>query len=60
MIVKPWRELTYGQLRVKVFENALELGLAAAHLTSETIAACLLSKTICDSCFLPERRSLPS
>ncbi|NLY29585.1 MAG: glucosamine-6-phosphate deaminase [Firmicutes bacterium] len=41
MIVKPWRELTYGQLRVKVFENALELGLAAAHLTSETISSLL-------------------
>jgi glucosamine-6-phosphate deaminase len=39
--IKPWKELSYGQLQVNVYENKVDLGKAAAYLAAQSITAML-------------------
>ena len=41
MNIKPWKELSYEQLKVKVYENKVDLGRAAASLAAQSIGATL-------------------
>lgn len=41
MNIKPWKELSYGRLQVKVYENKVDLGRAAARLAAQSINAML-------------------
>ncbi len=44
MSIKPWKELQYDKLTVKIFESDVELGRAAAVAAAETINALLPQK----------------
>lgn len=41
MNIKPWKELSYEKLQVKVYENKVDLGKAAASHVAETISTML-------------------
>ncbi len=44
MSIKPWKELKYGKLAVKIFESDVDLGRAAAAATAQTINNLLSQK----------------
>ncbi len=45
MTIRPWKQLKYGELEVKVFENDVDLGRAAAAAAAQAIAATLSNKS---------------